>query len=157
MKRKIEEQFLLDLATIIDNYNNKCDLFCGGCAYAAYLVADACKTLGIRYTTVMYQYQSIIRETDFTKAINSRGVAHVAIRVKYKKEWKYIGSVSGIKDYFAWTCQDFIVREYRRIQPEQILSGYRNNVWNCVYDRSHCNGPLTRDVRRLVVKYSEIH
>lgn len=156
MKRKIEEKFLLELATIIENYNDKCDLFCGGCAYAAYLIADACKTLGIRYRTVMYQYQNIIQETNFTKAINGRGVAHVAIRVKYEREWKYVGSCEGIKRYFAFTCQDFTIREYRRICPDEILSGYRNNVWNTVYDRAHCNGPLTRDVRRLVVKYSEM-
>ena len=156
MKRKDADKFLLELAGIIDGYNDRNHLFCGGCAYAAYLIADACKTLGIKYHTVMYQYLGIIKETNFNKAINGNGVAHVAIQVKYKREWKYVGSCAGIKRYFATTGEDFIIRKYNRVEPEEILSGYRNNSWNWRYDKAHCNGPLTRDVRHLVAKYAEI-
>jgi hypothetical protein len=46
------------------------------------------------------------------------------------------------------------VRTYRKVEPETILEGYKNNEWNRRYD-THNNGPLSRDINKIVLKYFE--
>lgn len=156
MREKNIDYIVHEMIQIIEKYNYRHNLFGGGCAYAAYLIANACRTLGIQYKTIMYQYKGILEETDFNKAINnSSGVAHVGISVELHGIPQIIGSDAGVRQYFYITRQAYAIRKYEGISPEAILSGYRNNVWNTCYDRRN-NGPLTREFNLLVSKYSEI-
>ena len=155
MREKNTDAIVYEMIQIIEKYDFLYDLFAGGCCYAAYLVAKACRRLGIKYTTVMYQYQNILDETDFTKAINGKGVAHVGIGVELHGIPQLIGSADGVRQYFYITRQDYTIHRYDGITPEELLSGYRNNAWNTCYNRRY-NAPLTREFNRLVSKYSEI-
>jgi hypothetical protein len=79
----------------------------------------------------------------------------VAIEVVYHHRKVFIGDCEGIYRYFDFSGEKFKIKKYSDIEPEEILSGYRNNEWNDSYD-VYCNGPLTRDINKIIKKYSEI-
>ena len=144
-----------ELCKRIDEYVYNYDLFAGGCCYAAYVLAKNLKQLGIKYKTVLYQYDDILNETNFNNAINGKGVSHVAIEVEIGIMRYIIGDCSGILNFFNWYGYKFKIRKYTGISPEEIIEGYRNNIWNDKYDRHH-NGPLMRDINKICNKYVTI-
>ena len=143
-----------ELCGKIDEYVYNHDLFSGGCCYAAYVLAKNLKQLGIKYKTVLYQYNEILNETNFNNAINGKGVSHVTIEVEIGIMRYTIGDCSGILNFFNWYGYKFKIRKYTGISPEEIIEGYRNNKWNDTYDRHH-NGPLMRDINKICNKYFE--
>ena len=155
MNTKTKNQIIEELNRVINNYVYNSRLFAGGCCYSAYLLAKYLKQMGISYKTVIFQYDDILNETNFNNAINGRGVSHVAIEVTYKFHKVYIGACDGIYCYFKQTGEKFKVRKYSGISPEEILEGYRNNEWNWSYD-THCNGPLSRDIKKVYLKFAEM-
>lgn len=138
----------------INQYVHKCRLFSGGCCYSAYVIARSLKMAGIKYRTVVWQSEDILKVRSFNKAVNGCGCAHVGIEVKYQGKWSIIGDCSGINTYFMVTGEKVNIRTYHRVEPEIILDGYKNNEWNCTYD-THNNGPLSRDINKIVLKYFE--
>ena len=144
--------FIRELRTIIDRYVNDYRLFCGGCCYSAYLLAAALKKAGIKYKTVIWQYQDILDVTDFNQAINGKGVSHVAIEVGMGRKRIVIGDDSGIREFFMNHEYLYNVRKYDGIEPDEILAGYRNNNWNVMYDTRY-NTPLRRDIQKVTSKY----
>ena len=130
-------------------------LFAGGCCYAAYALAKNLKQLGIEYKTVLYQYDDILNETNFNNAINGYGVSHVAIEVRVGFKRYIIGDCSGIMKFFNYSGYKFKIKKYNSISPEEIIEGYRNNMWNDAYNK-HCNGPLMRDINKICNKYVTI-
>lgn len=155
MKLNTRNQIIEDLDKVINGYVYKSRLFAGGCCYSAYVLAKYLKMMGINYRTVIFQYDDILNETDFNNAINGRGVSHVAIEVVWKFKKVCIGDCSGIYRYFNQTGEKFKIMKYSGISPEEILKGYRNNEWNYTYD-THCNGPLSRDIKKVYIKYTKI-
>lgn len=149
------QKFIEALNQKINDYAYNSNLFNGGCCYSAYVLAKYLKKAGIKYKVVMFQYADILNETDFNNAINGRGVSHVAIEVTYKFKKIYIGPCDGIYSYFKQTGEKFNIKKYSGISPEEILEGYRNNEWNWAYD-THCNGPLSRDIKRAYLKFAEM-
>lgn len=141
-----------ELCKRIDEYVHYNYLFAGGCCYAAYVLAKNLKQLGIKYNTVIYQYDDILNETNFNNAINGNGVSHVAIEVRVGFREYIIGDCSDILNFFTRCGYDFKIQKYAGINPEEILKGYRNNVWSYKYNR-HCNGPLMRDINKICNKY----
>ena len=148
---------------IIEEMNSKINdyvlhrwLFAGGCCYAAYVLAKQLKRLGIKYEVVLWQHNDILDETNFYTAINGEGVAHVGIKVTYNHRKIIIGDCSRIYGYFRMTGEKFRVRKYTDIEPEDLLKGYRNNEWNCMYDRCY-NGPLTKSIKSVADKYVETY
>lgn len=156
MKREITLNLFNELNEKVNQYVERNGLFSGGCCYTAYLLADVLTKLGIDYETVMFQDNEIVNSRRFHIAINGNGVAHVAIRVKCQGKKRFIGSVKDITWFYSVFPIPHSVRTYRNITAEQILAGYRNNTWNCIYDAAHCNGPLTREIKRIYLKYAEI-
>ena len=156
MKREITLNLFNELNEKVNQYVERNALFSGGCCYTAYLLADMLTKLGIDYETVMFQDEEIINSRRFHVAINGRGVAHVAIRVKCQGRKRFIGSVKDITWFYSAFPIPHSIRTYRNITAEQILAGYRNNTWNCIYDAAHCNGPLTREIKKIYLKYAEI-
>lgn len=156
MKRQITPELFKELNEKVNQYVERNGLFSGGCCYTAYLLADVLTKLGIDYETVMFQDEDIINTRRFRVAINGRGVAHVAIRVKCQGKKHFIGSVKDITWFYSAFPIPHSIRTYRNITAEQILAGYRNNTWNCIYDAAHCNGPLTREIKQIYMKYAEI-
>lgn len=138
----------------INQYVHNCRLFSGGCCYSAYVIARSLKMAGIKYRTVVWQSDEILKVRSFNKAVNGDGCAHVGIEVKYQGKWQVIGDCSGINRYFMITGEKVNIRTYSRVEPETILEGYKNNEWNCTYD-THNNGPLSRDINKIVLKYFE--
>ena len=138
----------------INQYVHNNRLFSGGCCYSAYVIARNLRLVGIKYRTVVWQSDEILKVRSFNKAVNGDGCAHVGIKVKYKGKWQVIGDFSGISHYFTVTGEKVNIRTYSRVEPETILEGYRNNEWNCLYD-THNNGPLSRDINKIVLKYFE--
>lgn len=138
----------------INQYVHNCNLFSGGCCYSAYVIARTLRLAGIKYRTVVWQSEDILKVRSFNKAVNGWGCAHVGIEVKYQGKWQVIGDYSGISRYFMVTGEKVNVRTYRKVEPETILEGYKNNKWNRRYD-THNNGPLSRDINKIVLKYFE--
>lgn len=138
----------------INQYVHNKSLFSGGCCYSAYVIARSLKMAGIKYRTVVWQSEDILKVRSFNKAVNGCGCAHVGIEVKYQGKWQVIGDFSGISTYFMVTGEKVNIRTYNRVEPETILEGYNNNEWNCLYD-THNNGPLSRDITKIVLKYFE--
>ena len=143
---------ILELCEKINEYVYNHDLFAGGCCYAAYVLAKNLKQLGIEYKTIIYQYDDILNETNFNNAINGNGVSHVAIEVRVGIKRYIIGDCSGIFRFFDYTGYRFKIKKYTDISPEEIIEGYRNNVWNHRYNR-HLNGLLMRDINKICNKY----
>lgn len=85
-----------ELCERINKYVYGHNLFAGGCCYAAYVLAKNLKQLGIKYKTIIYQYDDILNETNFNNAINGNGVSHVAIEVRIQSKRYTIGDCSGI-------------------------------------------------------------
>jgi len=154
MKTTVRNQIIDELKNVINKYVEEEYLFAGGCCYAAYLLANCCRKLGIQYKTVIFQYNEILDETDFTNAINGDGVAHVAIEVTCNRKKTYIGDCTRIFRYFRMTGQEFNIREYSDIRPAEILSGYINNDWNSLYDTDN-NLQLQYEIESIYEKYSE--
>ena len=152
MNTETRYQFIGELTAKINEYVEEDDLFAGGCCYAAYLLAKALQTAGIKYLTTIFQYNEILNATNFNDAINGRGVSHVAIEVRYGLKKYIIGDCTNIYTYFKFTGEKFKVMKYTDITPEEILDGYRNNEWNWTYD-VHNNSILSRDINRVVAKY----
>lgn len=138
----------------INQYVHNKSLFSGGCCYSAYVIARSLKMAGIKYRTVVWQSEDILKVRSFNKAVNGCGCAHVGIEVKYQGKWQVIGDFSGISTYFMVTGEKVNIRTYSRVEPETILEGYNNNVWNFIYDTRN-NGPLSRDINKIVLKYFE--
>ena len=141
-----------ELCKKINEYVYNYDLFAGGCCYAAYVLAKNLKQLGIEYKTIIYQYDDILNETNFNNAINGEGVSHVAIEVRIGFRRYTIGDCSSILRFFDWSGYKFKIKKYTGISPEEIIEGYRNNVWNNKYNTHH-NGPLMRDINKICNKY----
>ena len=152
MKTTERCRFIDDLTKVINYHVQEHSLFSGGCCYSAYLLAKTLRMFGIKYKTVIFQYDDILNETDFNNAINGEGVSHVAIEVRRGLKKYIIGDCSGIYRYFEWSGEKFKVMKYTDITPEEILDGYRNNEWNYTYD-VHNNSILSRDINRVVAKY----
>lgn len=141
-----------ELCEKINDYVYNYDLFAGGCCYAAYVLAKNLKQLGIKYNTVIYQYDDILNETNFNNAINGSGVSHVAIEIRVGFKRYIIGDCSGILYFFKYTGYRFKIKKYTDICPEEIIEGYRNNEWNETYNK-HYNGLLMRDINKICNKY----
>lgn len=154
MKTTERCRFIDDLTKVINHYVQEHYLFAGGCCYSAYILARALRMFGIKYKTVLFQYDDILNETDFNNAINGEGVSHVAIEVRYGMKRYIIGDCSGIYRYFKCTGEKFKIMKYADIAPEEILDGYRHNEWNCMYD-VHNNSILSRDINKVIAKYLE--
>lgn len=152
MKTAIKNQLLEELDRKINQYvyNNK--LFAGGCCYSAYVLTKYLKQLGVKYRITLFQEADILNETNFHKAINGFGVAHVAVEVRYKRRKCYIGTCDGVYRSFEWGNISYKVRSYKGMDPEVLLDAYKNNIWNWMYDK-HCNGPLMRDIKKIAEKY----
>ena len=130
------------------------DLFAGGCCYSAYVIARSLKLAGIKYHTLIWQSQEILNVRSFNKAVRGFGCSHVAIEVKYQGRWQVIGDYSKINRYFELTKEDFNIRTYRHVKPEEILDGYNNNEWNYIYNTNN-NEMLSRDINKILLDYFE--
>ena len=154
MKTREINTLIEELNSTVNHYVYHNDLFCGGCCFSAYALAKNLKKLGVKYRVAIFQYKDILHENVFTNAINGEGVSHVAIEVTYHHRKIVIGDCSGIYRYFDCTGEKYRIKKYSRIEPEELLEGYKNNEWNWRYD-THNNGPLMRDINKVANKYME--
>lgn len=148
--KKIE--FIKEINEVVNFYVSIHKLFCGGCCYAAFLIASCFDMVGIKYKTAIFQHHDILNVRNFNKAINGNGVAHVAIEVKVNGVKTFIGSCDGVYRYFNSSKERFNIRHYNKIKPNMILDGYVNNSWNDTYNRAN-NISLAKDITKVLDKY----
>ena len=152
MKTEMQDAFIGELDEMINDWDNRHNLFAGGCCFAAYGLALYLQKLGIKYTTVIFQYDEILNTRKFDSAINGIGVSHVAIEVTYRHKRFMIGRCDTIYKFFEITRFEYHVRRYRNITPNQILNGYMNKDWNQRWDTGN-NKSLIDDIREIAKKY----
>ena len=159
MDRQQINFMIAEMHDLINKYAEEKYLFCGGCCYAAAVLAKYLEKVGIRYDVLIYQYSQNLKVNDFNTAINGKGVAHVAIQVVHKHRRTIIGDVDGVREYFRTIEQQYVVRRYRKITPSMLLTGYIDGVhnarWNSAYDKTY-NNALWADINHIYMKYAEI-
>jgi len=156
MNATLRNSIIEDLNRVINHYVYNSRLFAGGCCYSAYVLAKNLERLGIKYRTVLFQYDEILNETNFNNAIRGDGVSHVAIEVTYRRKKFIIGDCRRIYTYFKITKEPFKIMKYADIKSADLLKGYRENEWNYMYNPKN-NGPLMRDITRVANKYAEVY
>ncbi len=150
-----ERALIMELNQKINEFCQKYNLFAGGCCYSAYLLSKCLTNLGVRHKIVIFQDHDIINETNFSKAINGDGVAHVAIQVTYKFHKMYIGDCTGLMNWYKYTKIPYKVRKYPSVDPNELLEAYQNNSWNCCYDPCH-NLTVAKAIKKIYIKYANI-
>lgn len=150
-----ERALIAELNQKINEYCNKYLLFCGGCCYSAYVLSKYLTLLGVHHKIAIFQDHDILNETNFNKAINGRGVAHVAIQVRHKCRKMYIGDCTGLFKYFESTGEPFKIRTYPSVNPKELLDAYNHNDWNWTYDPVH-NQALHKAIKKIYLKFAEI-
>ena len=153
MDKETRIQFIETLTNKINEYVEEDNLFCGGCCYAAYVLAEALKAAGIRYNTVMFQYNEILNVNNFNDAINGKGVSHVAIEVRLRNKRHFIGTCKDIYDFFRCTQFKYNVCRYKGITPAELLDGYKHGNWNSMY-RTNMNKILAMEVRHITREFT---
>ena len=151
--KKIE--FINELNSLINIYVDEYHLFCGGCCFAAALIAYCFELVGIKYKTAIFQYMDVLNIRGFTKVINGNGIAHVAIEVEINRTKMFIGKCDGIYRYFQNSGEDYKIRHYRHVTARMILDGYEHNCWNNKHKKKH-NEDLVNDVNKILSKYGII-
>lgn len=150
-----ERALIMELNQKINEFCQKYSLFAGGCCYSAYLLSKCLTNLGVRHNIVIFQDHDIINETNFSKAINGNGVAHVAIQVTYKLRKMYIGDCTGLINYLKLTETPYKIRKYPSVDPKELLEAYQNNSWNYCYDPCH-NLTVAKAIKKIYLKYANI-
>lgn len=148
MDRKTRKSFIKELNDKINEYVKKRYLFCGGCCYAAYLLADVLEKTGIKYKVVLFESENTLTE-DFNQSINNSGcgVNHVAIQVRTGLFPSIIGDTSDYKWFHGRK-----IHRYDDVTPHMLFQAYIGNTWNDFYNTSN-NSILRRDIGRIYAKY----
>lgn len=152
MDNNKKTEIITEMCNLINKYVDNYRLFCGGCCFAAYLIARYLDMFGIRYTTAIFQDGDILNVNDFNKAINGEGVAHVAIEVKVNGEKMFIGDCGEIYRFYQLTNVKYHLRRYHKITPTMLLKGYKNNTWNNCYNIAY-NSHISREMKKIYLKY----
>lgn len=148
MDSKTRKSFIKELNDKINEYVEKKNLFCGGCCYAAYLLAGVLEKTGIKYKVVLFEAVNTLTK-DFNQSINNGGfgVNHVAIQVRTGLFPSIIGDTSDYKRYHGRK-----IHRYDDVTPHMLFQAYLGNTWNDLYETSN-NSRLRKDIGRIYAKY----
>lgn len=148
MNRKMRNSFIKELNDKITEYVSKRDLFCGGCCYAAYILAEVLSRSGIDYKVILFESSEELSK-DFNQSINNSGfgVDHIAIKVRKGIRSVIFGGLDGFRKYRRKS-----IRHYVGVTPEMILTAYWNNTWNETY-QTHNNYKLKQEIFGICSKY----
>lgn len=150
-----KNRLISDLEKVIDKYADSKRLFCGGCCFAAAVLADILSKKGIRYEVVIFQMDDAYDMKSIRTVCNSEGCAHIAILVTYKGRKHIIGDCERIYMSLSVLAERWRKRTYRNISPDEIMDAYMNNTWNPRYDKRN-NPRLTRSLRNISEKYANL-
>lgn len=155
MKLTVEEiiQVVRELDEKINHYVIHDDLFQGGCCYAAYVLAENLKRLGIKYNVVIYQCYKVLNLTRFSEVIKGEGVVHVGIEVEVDGKKEIIGGHEHVEKWLRWHKMDCNIRTYHRISPMTLLRGYNKNGHWCRRYQTENNSLLMRDISKIANEY----
>jgi len=152
MKHEKKRLLIWELANKVDEFVSKKDLFCGGCCFSAFVLAEILNKFGIKYRTVLFQSYDLIHEHDFEIAVNSDDCDHVAIEVTLDGKQVIIGNYSSITDYYNIFDVKHVARRYRGITPEMLKKAYYWNSWNPLY-KTENNLPFRNEMNKIADKY----
>lgn len=144
---------IFEINKTINEYVHTKRLFCGGCCYSAYLIANALKRLGVEYKVVLFLSGQGADEREFVKAVNG-DCDHVAIKVRVGRKNLIIGDYSGIARFYDLIGCVPELREYDDISPRMLKDAYYGKSWNCSYDTTN-NRPLSAIINGIVDRYTE--
>ena len=144
---------ILEINEAVNEYVHTKRLFCGGCCYSAYLIANALKRLGIEYKVVLFLSGQNADEREFANAI-SGDCDHVAIKVRVGRKNLIIGDYSGIMRFYDLIGYVPELREYDDISPRTLRDAYYGKSWNPSYDTTN-NRPLSAIINGIVDKHIE--
>ena len=153
MEREARKNFVLDINKKVNEYVHGKGLFCGGCCYAAYILADIFERTGVKYDVLLFQAYGTVDERDFYAAVAGE-CDHVAIDVRIGRKHFVIGDYSKIMDYYDRFRVKHAIRRYKGITPKMLLNAYVWNEWNCLYDASN-NSAFSRSLNKIAAKYDE--
>ena len=154
-----------DINNLIEDLNKRVDywvdnrsLFCGGCCFAAAVLAKGLERLGVKYTVVCFQDNMGLNCRKLNTLCKNPGCAHVAISVVYKHKKTYIGKVDRLveclNDDMKWGGE-WRTREYRKISSDVLLENYWSNDWNWTWDIM-LNDRFEKEINKIFEKYLDI-
>ena len=152
MKHERKRLLIWELVNKVNEFVDKKDLFCGGCCFSAFVLAEILDKFGIKYRTVLFQSHGILHERDFNNAINSDDCDHVAIEVTVDGEQIIIGDYSSITNYYDTFNVKYTARRYRGITPQMLSHAYYWNSWNPRYQTEN-NLPFRKEMNKIADKY----
>ena len=152
MKGERKRLFIWEIVNKVNEFVHEKDLFCGGCCFSAFVLAEILNKFGIKYRTVLFQSHDILHEHDFNNAINSEDCDHVAIEVTLDGKRIIIGDYSGITNYYDTFGVEYTARRYRGITPEMLKNAYYWNSWNPRY-KTENNLPFRNEMNKIADKY----
>lgn len=152
MKGERKRLFIWEIVNKVNEFVHEKDLFCGGCCFAASVLAEILTRLGIKYRTVLFQGHELARVKDFDVAVNNDDCDHVAIEVTVGGEKVIIGDYSAIDNYYDTFDVRHSVRRYRGITPQMLRAAYYGNSWNPRYETSN-NAPFREEMYKIADKY----
>ena len=153
MEREARKKFILELNDKINEYVHEKALFCGGCCYSAYVLADIFERMGIKYDVLLFQAYNTVNERDFYNAVGG-DCDHVAIDVRMGHKHFIIGDYRKITEYYELFKVNHAIRRYKGISPSMLLQAYCFNEWNSTYDTSN-DSELSRSLNNIAAKYDE--
>ena len=152
MKHERKRLLIWELANKVNEFVYKKYLFCGGCCFSAFVLAEILDKFGIKYRTVLFQSYDLIHEHDFNNAINSNDCDHVAIEVTLDGKQVIIGDYSDITKYYDTFHVEHVTRRYRDITPKMLKKAYYWNSWNPRYKTKN-NRSFRNAMNKIADKY----
>lgn len=141
-----------ELNAKVNEFVKEKKLFCGGCCYSAFVLAQIFQKFGIKYRTVLFQEYALANENDFEAAINDEDCTHVAIEVFVGGKYVIIGDCSAILNYYDTFDVEHAERRYRGITPQMLKTAYYSNSWNLAYNTAN-NRPFYNEMNKIAEKY----
>ena len=141
-----KKEYLNELNSITTKYDVDKDLFKGGCAFAAAVLARELETMGIKYEVICYVFPCF--NDDYNPIKRGESCAHVAVKVNCGRKKMLIGGDIMEPWYMEVNVgmmkSDEITRYYRKI--------YRKGEWNLTWSAMY-NSSYSRACRRATQRY----
>lgn len=151
--RKPNNHKLFDrIDSVINDYADNKKLFCGGCCYAAYVIARQLSSNNIPYKVAVYQTGYATRCRTLKGVCKNEGCAHIAIVVNDNGVDRIIGRtdkiVKALNDILRSYGENWKIKFYENISWRELEEAYYNNEWNWAYDTSN-NAKLFADIKSI--------
>ena len=155
MNAEKRKALIYELNAKVNEFVKEKNLFCGGCCFSAFVLAEIFQKFGIKYRTVLFQEYALANVRDFDTAINDdEDCAHVAIEVFVGGKYLIIGDYSKLSKYFEEFEVKYALCRYCGITPKMLKTAYYLNEWNPAYDTAN-NPQFFCEMNEIADKYMD--